>query len=226
MDFAFFRGSPGAAAGNAMPASARAAGMATKPKRVPTVAPMLWFDQDLEDAIAYYKRIFPGVVVQGIQRGPDGKAFTARFSIGGQQFTGLNAGPMFKFNEAVSFVVPCKDQAEVDYYWDALTADGGEESNCGWLKDKHGLSWQVIPDALPECLGDPDPVKSGRAMQAMLGMRKLDVQALYDARDGKATKATLGATKKGARTAREIGKDVASVRGLDKPVALKPAKKR
>lgn len=200
--------------------------MAAKPKRVPAVTPMLWFDKDLEEAIAYYKRIFPDVVVHGIQRGPDGKAFTAQFAIGGQELMGLNAGPQFRFNEAVSFHVACKDQAEVDHYWDALTADGGQESNCGWLKDKYGLSWQIIPDALPECLGDPDPVKAGRAMQAMLGMRRLDVQALYDARDGKATKATVAATRKGAKTAKEIGQDVASVRKLTKPVALRPGKKR
>ncbi len=195
--------------------------MAAKPKRVPTVTPFLWFDKELEEAVAYYKRIFPGVKVHSMNKGPDGKAFTASWSLGDQMFMGLNAGPVFRFTEAVSFFVDCKDQAEVDYYWDALTADGGEESNCGWLKDKYGLSWQIVPDALGECLGDLDPVKAGRAMQAMLGMKKLDVQALYDARDGKATAATRKATKRGAKTAQEIQKDVASARKLTKPVALK-----
>jgi predicted 3-demethylubiquinone-9 3-methyltransferase (glyoxalase superfamily) len=90
----------------------------------------------------------------------------------------LNGGPHFKFNEAVSFQIPCKDQAEVDYYWTALTADGGVESQCGWLKDKFGLSWQVVPDALPRLLGDPDPARAGRAMQAMLGMKKIEVDKL------------------------------------------------
>jgi len=108
---------------------------------------------------------------------------TVSFSLDGQEFTALNAGPRFKFTEAVSFVIPCKDQSEIDYYWSKLTANGGEESMCGWLKDKFGLSWQVIPANIGELLFDPDPEKSRRAVQAMLQMKKLDIAKLTAARD-------------------------------------------
>ena len=107
------------------------------------------------------------------------------FELEGQEFIGLNAGPQFKFNESISFLVDCKSQEEVDELWEKLTADGGEESMCGWLKDKYGLSWQIIPTALGEMLGDSDPEKAGRVMQAMLKMQKIDVQELKNAYDGR-----------------------------------------
>jgi predicted 3-demethylubiquinone-9 3-methyltransferase (glyoxalase superfamily) len=110
---------------------------------------------------------------------------TVGFMLGEQAYTALNGGPSFKFNESVSFVVHCKDQAEVDHYWDSLTADGGEESNCGWLKDKFGLSWQVVPDAMFKLMMGPDAEGAQRATQAMLKMHKLDLQAMQDAYDGK-----------------------------------------
>ena len=108
----------------------------------------------------------------------------ARAELEGQEFIGLNAGPQFKFNESISFLVSCNTQAEVDELWAKLTADGGEEGNCGWLKDKYGLSWQIIPTVLNELLGDPDREKAGRAMQAMLQMKKIDIQGLQQAFDG------------------------------------------
>lgn len=107
------------------------------------------------------------------------------FEINSKKFMGLNGGPHFKFNEAVSFVIDCVDQKEVDYYWNSLTADGGEESMCGWLKDKFGVSWQVVPDIIPSLIGSPDRKKADRAMQALMKMRKLDIQKLQDAFDGK-----------------------------------------
>ena len=142
------------------------------------ITPFLWFDTQAEEAMNFYVSVFKNSKVHNVSRGPDGKAFTVSFELNGQEFMGLNAGPQFKFNEAVSFFVNCKDQAEVDYYWEKLTADGGEESMCGWLKDKYGLSWQIIPKALGELMGDPDPVKSQRVMQAMLQMQKIIVADL------------------------------------------------
>jgi predicted 3-demethylubiquinone-9 3-methyltransferase (glyoxalase superfamily) len=109
---------------------------------------------------------------------------SVNFELEGQEFIGLNAGPQFKFNESISFLVSCNSQAEVDELWEKLTADGGEEGNCGWLKDKYGLSWQIIPTVLSELLGDPDREKAGRAMQAMLQMKKIDIQGLQQAYDG------------------------------------------
>ena len=117
------------------------------------ITPFLWFDTQAEEAMNFYVSVFKNSKVHNVSRGPDGKAFTVSFELNGQEFMGLNAGPQFKFNEAVSFFVNCKDQAEVDYYWEKLTADGGEESMCGWLKDKYGLSWQIIPKALGELMG-------------------------------------------------------------------------
>jgi len=147
------------------------------------ITPFLWFDTQAEEAMNLYVSVFKNSKVHNIARGPDGKAFTVSFELNGQEFMGLNAGPQFKFNEAVSFFVNCEDQAEVDYYWEKLTADGGEESMCGWLKDKYGLSWQIIPKALGELMGDPDPVKAQRVMQAMLQMQKIDVAELQRAYD-------------------------------------------
>ena len=149
------------------------------------ITPFLWFDTQAEKAMNFYVSLFKNSKVNNISRGPDGRAFTVAFELDGQEFIGLNAGPQFKFNEAVSMFVHCEDQAEVDYFWNALTADGGEESMCGWLKDKYGLSWQIVPKQLGQLMGGPDPVKAGRVMEAMLKMRKILVADLQMAYDGK-----------------------------------------
>ncbi|HLA08939.1 MAG TPA: VOC family protein [Anaerolineales bacterium] len=147
------------------------------------ITPFLWFDTQAEEAMNFYVSVFKNSKVGGVSRGPDGKAFSVTFELDGQEFMGLNAGPQFKFNESVSFFVDCKSQEEVDELWSKLTADGGEESRCGWLKDKYGLSWQIVPSALGELMGGPDPIKSQRVMQAMLTMRKIvvvDLEAAYN----------------------------------------------
>lgn len=154
------------------------------------ITPFLWFNDNAEDALNFYKSVFKNSKIITIDRLPEGapgvqgKVMTAQMEIEGQEFMFLNGGPAFKFNEAVSFFVTCENQEEVDYYWEKLTADGGEESQCGWLKDKFGVSWQIIPKTLGEMLGDPDPEKAGRAMQAMLKMKKIDIAELERARDG------------------------------------------
>ena len=148
------------------------------------ITPFLWFDNQAEDAMNFYVSIFKNSKVLGVTPGPNGIAQSVNFELEGQEFIGLNAGPQFKFNEAISFLVNCETQAEVDELWDKLTADGGEESMCGWLKDKYGLSWQIIPTRLGQLLNDPDPEKAGRVMQAMLKMNKIDIQALQRAYDG------------------------------------------
>lgn len=148
------------------------------------ITPFLWFDTQAEEAMNFYISLFRNSKVNNISRGPDGRAFIVSFELDGQEFMGLNAGPQFKFNEAVSMYVDCADQAEVDYFWNALTADGGEESMCGWLKDKYGLSWQIVPRQLTELMNDPDPEKSGRVMQAMLKMQKISVADLQKAYNG------------------------------------------
>jgi len=145
------------------------------------ITPFLWFDTQAEEAMNFYVSVFKNSKVNSVSRGPDGKAFTVSFELDGQEFIGLNAGPQFKFNEAISIFVNCEDQAEVDELWAKLTADGGEESMCGWLKDKYGLSWQIIPKALGELMGDPDPVKAQRVTQAMLQMQKIIVADLESA---------------------------------------------
>jgi len=149
------------------------------------ITPFLWFDTQAEDAMNFYVSLFKNSKVHNVSRGPDGRAFTVSFELDGQEFMGLNAGPQFKFNEAVSMYVDCADQAEVDYFWNALTADGGEEAMCGWLKDKYGLSWQIVPRQLTELMGDPDPEKSQRVMDAMLKMQRIIVADLQKAYDGK-----------------------------------------
>jgi predicted 3-demethylubiquinone-9 3-methyltransferase (glyoxalase superfamily) len=148
------------------------------------ITPFLWFDTEAEEAMNLYVSIFKNSKVLGVTPGPNGRAMSVNFELEGQEFIGLNAGPEFKFNESISFLVNCNSQEEVDELWEKLTADGGEESRCGWLKDKYGLSWQIIPTALGEMLGDPNPEKAGRAMQAMLQMNKIDIQALQQAYDG------------------------------------------
>ena len=156
-----------------------------------TITPFLWFDHNLEEAITFYSAIFKDAKTLEIRRfdttGPDGKTpiVTARFRLGGQEFTGINGGPLFKFTEAVSFVVRCKNQREVDTYWRRLTADGGRPSQCAWLKDKFGLSWQIVPDQLMKFLGDQDPAKVARVMAALFQMTKIDIKKLQRAYAGK-----------------------------------------
>jgi predicted 3-demethylubiquinone-9 3-methyltransferase (glyoxalase superfamily) len=148
------------------------------------ITPFLWFDTQAEEAMNFYVSVFKNSKVLGVTPGPNGIAQSVSFELEGQEFIGLNAGPNFKFNEAISFLVDCKTQEEVDELWNKLTADGGEESMCGWLKDKYGLSWQIIPSALGELMGDPDPVKAQRVVQAMLKMQKIIVADLQKAYDG------------------------------------------
>lgn len=149
------------------------------------ITPFLWFDDQAEEAMNFYVSIFKNSKVLGVNPGPNGKAMSVTFELEGQEFMALNAGPQFKFNEAISFFVDCKTQEEVDELWNKLTSDGGEESMCGWLKDKYGLSWQIIPSALGKMLGDKDPEKAARVMQAMLQMQKIDVKTLQEAYDQK-----------------------------------------
>ncbi len=147
------------------------------------ITPFLWFDDQAEEAMEFYTSIFKNSKVLSVTPGPNGKAMSVNFELEGQEFIGLNAGPQFKFNESISFFVRCNSQEEVDELWETLTADGGEESMCGWLKDKYGLSWQIIPNVLGELLGDPDPTRAQRVMQAMLQMRKIDIDRLRQAYD-------------------------------------------
>lgn len=147
------------------------------------ITPFLWFDTQAEEAMNFYVSIFKNSKVGGVSRGPDGKAFTVTFELDGQEFMGLNAGPQFKFNESISMFVNCENQKEVDELWNKHTANGGEASMCGWLKDKYGLSWQIIPKQLGELMGDPNPAKAQNVMQAMLKMQKIivaDLQKAYD----------------------------------------------
>lgn len=147
-----------------------------------TITPFIWYENQLEEAMNFYTSIFPDSEITSVQRqGPDGPVFTASFTLAGQKFMGLNGGPHHPHNDAISLFVSCKDQAEVDRYWAALTADGGSEVQCGWLKDKFGLSWQIIPEALMRYLGDPDPKRAARATEAMLKMKKIIIADLEKA---------------------------------------------
>lgn len=149
------------------------------------ITPFLWFDGTVDEAIAFYTSVFKNSEVKDVIKGPDGRAFTAVFILEGQEFMALNGGPQFKFTEALSFFVKCGTQEEVDYYWNRLVADGGQESMCGWLKDKYGLSWQIIPDGLVELLwNNSEPEKSKRAIAAMMQMHKLDIAKLHAAYNG------------------------------------------
>ena len=145
---------------------------------MPQLSHMLWFNDQAEEAVELYVNLFKDSKILSKNRRPDGGVFTVEFEVLGSKYTALNGGPMFSFTEAFSIFVLCDDQAEVDKYWDALTSNGGTPQKCGWLKDKFGLSWQIIPKQLGECLGNPDPVKAGAAMNAMLGMSKLIVSEL------------------------------------------------
>jgi predicted 3-demethylubiquinone-9 3-methyltransferase (glyoxalase superfamily) len=148
-----------------------------------TITPCLWFDDQAEDAANFYTSVFPNSRVTEVTRygsagpRPEGLVMTVSFELDGQEFVALNGGAQYGFTEAVSFQVACADQGEVDTYWTAL-ADGGEEGPCGWLKDRFGLSWQIVPTVLPRLLADSDPGRSQRVMQAMLGMRKIEIDAL------------------------------------------------
>ncbi len=153
------------------------------------ITPFLWFDDQAEEAMNFYVSIFKNSKVGGVTRygdagpGPKGSVMTASFELEGQQFTALNGGPHFRFTEAISFVVSCKTQEEVDELWERLS-EGGEIQQCGWLKDKFGLSWQIIPVALMELMSDPDPEKSRRVTEAMLQMTKIDIAKLRQAHEG------------------------------------------
>jgi len=147
------------------------------------ITPCLWFDTDGEDAANFYTSIFPNSKIQHIARygsagpRPEGTVMTVSFELDGQEFLALNGGPNFTFSEAISFQVSCKNQDEVDKYWNELS-EGGEEGPCGWLKDKFGLSWQIVPTALPELLSNPDKEKAQRVMAAMLEMKKIEIDEL------------------------------------------------
>jgi len=154
------------------------------------IAPCLWFDSKAEEAARLYTSIFKNSKILNVKRYPEGgpapagQAMIVSFQIEGQEFIALNGGPRFKFTEAISLLVNCETQQEVDDLWNRLTAGGGEESMCGWLKDKYGLSWQIIPTALLRLMSDSDPAKAQRVMQAMLQMRKIDIAALERAHRG------------------------------------------
>jgi predicted 3-demethylubiquinone-9 3-methyltransferase (glyoxalase superfamily) len=156
---------------------------------VQKIIPFLWFDTEAEEAARFYASIFPNSKIGRIARysevgpGPAGSVMTIQFELDGQSFVGLNGGPMYKFSPAVSFQIDCKDQAEVDHYWNALAA-GGREIQCGWVTDRFGLSWQVVPEALPRLMSDPDPAKARRVAAAMMKMIKLDVAKLEAAAAG------------------------------------------
>jgi len=159
------------------------------------ITPFLWFDNQAEEAAKFYTSVFENSKVGRILRydeasakaagGAVGSVLTIEFEIGGQKFTALNGGPEFKFNESISFVVNCDTQKEVDYFWEKLAADGGQESHCGWLKDKFGVSWQITPTVLIDMLNDKDAKKAERAMKAMLQMQKIDIKTLKEAYAGK-----------------------------------------
>jgi predicted 3-demethylubiquinone-9 3-methyltransferase (glyoxalase superfamily) len=151
------------------------------------ITPFLWYDTQAEEAANFYVSVFKNSKVVGVVRygdvgpGPKGSVMTVEFELEGLKFVGLNGGPHFKFTEAVSFAISCATQEEVDYFWEKLTADGGQESQCGWLKDKYGLSWQVVPSRAIELLKDKDAAKSQRVMQAIMPMKKIDIATLEKA---------------------------------------------
>jgi len=150
------------------------------------IIPFLWFDNQAEESANFYIGIFKNSRINNISRygeagpGPKGSVMTVSFELEGQEFTALNGGPQFKFTEAISFYVKCKSQDEVDYFWERLT-EGGEEQPCGWLKDRFGVSWQIVPTVLVDMLDDPDPEKSKRVTEAMLKMKKIDIKVLEEA---------------------------------------------
>ena len=154
------------------------------------ITPFLWFDNNAEEAVQFYTSIFRNSKILQTSRypegapGPKGSVMTMKFELNGQEFIALNGGPHFKFNEAISFEVNCETQKEIDEYWEKLTSGGGKEVQCGWLKDKYGLSWQIVPAALGQLMADKDPMKAKRVTQAMLKTVKLDIEALKKAYQG------------------------------------------
>ena len=154
------------------------------------ITPFLWFDNNAEEAARFYTSVFKNAKILSVSRygdagpGPKGSVMVVSFQLEGQQFTALNGGPQFKFSEAFSFVVSCENQQEIDEYWSKLTSGGGQESQCGWLKDKFGFSWQIVPTALGKLMSDKDPKKSSRVMQALLQMNKIDIATLEQAAKG------------------------------------------
>ena len=154
------------------------------------ITPNLWFDMNAEEAANFYVDLFDDGRILNVARypegspGPAGEVMTVEWELNGQKFVGINGGPQFQFSEAVSFMISCKDQEEVDYYWDRLTADGGREGQCGWLTDRFGLAWQVVPEGMDEVFSDPDPAKAERSMAAMMKMKKLDIAELRAAAEG------------------------------------------
>ena len=159
------------------------------------ITPFLWFDDQAEEAVEFYLSVFPNSRISQIARhgeggpGPAGSVLTIHFELDGNEFVALNGGPVhYGFDESISFVIDCATSEDVDRYWEALT-DGGEEIACGWLKDRYGVRWQVVPSELPSVLGDPDPERAMRAMQAMMTMKKLDIRAMKAAADGQGDEA-------------------------------------
>lgn len=159
---------------------------------MPKITPFLWFDDQAEEAVEFYLSVFPNSRINQLARygeagpGPTGSVMTVHFELDGNEFVALNGGPdNYHFDESISFVIDCPTEKEVDHYWEALV-DGGEEIACGWLKDRYGLRWQVVPSELPALLSDPDPERARRATQAMLSMKKLDIRAMKEAADGAA----------------------------------------
>jgi predicted 3-demethylubiquinone-9 3-methyltransferase (glyoxalase superfamily) len=156
------------------------------------IIPNLWFDVEAEEAANFYVSVFKNSRILNVTRypegapGPAGSVMTVEFELDGHRFVGINGGPQFTFTEAVSFQIDCADQAEVDYFWDRLT-EGGQEVQCGWLKDRFGLSWQVVPAGMEEVLSDADPERASRAMQAMMQMVKIDIDEMRRAADGVST---------------------------------------
>jgi predicted 3-demethylubiquinone-9 3-methyltransferase (glyoxalase superfamily) len=157
---------------------------------MPKIIPSLWFDTESEEAAAFYVSVFPNSRVVGVTHYPEdapreaGMVMTVEFELDGQRFVGINGGPQFTFDEAISFQIECTDQEEIDRYWSLLSADGGSEGPCGWLKDKFGVSWQVVPTGMDQVFDDPDPERARRAMAAMLKMGKIDMAELQRAADG------------------------------------------
>jgi predicted 3-demethylubiquinone-9 3-methyltransferase (glyoxalase superfamily) len=157
---------------------------------MPRITPNLWFDTQAEEAAEFYVSVFPNSKITAVTHytdagpGPAGSVLTVDFVLDGQELTGINGGPQFTFDEAISLLITCDDQEEIDYYWSKLTADGGEESVCGWLKDKFGLSWQVVPPGMNEILNDPDQERAKRVTQAVYGMKKLDIATMEAAAKG------------------------------------------
>ncbi len=149
------------------------------------VTPFLWFDTQAEEAARLYVSLFPDSAVTSVTPGPTGAPWVVEFRLAGVRYLALNGGSHYQLTEAFSLSVDCESQAEIDDLWEKLLAGGGSPIRCGWLKDRFGLTWQIVPAVLPKLVSDPDPARAGRAMQAMMGMVKLDIRALQDAADGK-----------------------------------------